>query len=429
MISPRVTHYFRRPISSDGWVHSGYLVRKPMLSPRTELSYFLNTPREGQYRDSFTTSEVRRMEGEGVLKRLEYAHPITEAQRVWLAPNGHVFIASRQSPIDDPYKILIDFGPDVAVPSFLRQRREAGMALVECRTFQRSVQSKTLGYEIGSYLNSSTATTINTPYDPACSKDLRKRVLDRCREVAGHALGRQVELSLRAFPYQEHRFSSIENRFRTGNLALLFEVVFETPHRSNWMDIIPLGSVNYLSLVYYPNSLPSSQLNLRDGDLLPVKHNKWIKLLGDCRAQLAVPAGQAVDDLVQDAISYGEFPDDRETACSQIKTLADWLRRTKSDGIVACDIGIGLAVWKLLRDSGEKVCMSRVPYGSPLNVGIAFKRDERIWGEFLRLNLSEDFFSSNDEVQASWTDLESRFPPLGMTWCPSLSPEEDVGVE
>jgi hypothetical protein len=402
----RVTHYFRRPPSKNGWIEAPFISR---LAGASDGPYYYGFETD----DPLDATFLQELEARQEVKRIDYPYRIDQSRRLWISPDGDVFLASMDNPLGDPEKIPVDRVRAQHIPSVVWDRAATKNILLQSPTVQQSFQSHKLGWERGYYLNSKRDGS--EPYWPSWQVAMRTDIHDHLRAVGSEVFG-SMSLDLKKVGAQEHQYRAIERRIFKQRLALPFEMIFETTERQKTINVVSLGNAEYLSLVYFPGSAVQSALELQPDDVYNGYGNDWIDRIEAAEVRVCAPTDQAVDDLLTDAISGQRLTYRLKSEEQGIGKLLAWIADARMKGVIACDVGIAYQLIQAGKDRGLQ--MTLVRYDDPLPVGLAYSNDDQEWGAFLKLKLRTQLQSPDSEVQESLAETKLRFSDLGMVFAP-----------
>lgn len=310
---------------------------------------------DGPYYYGFETQDplkaefIHTLESRHEVKRIDYPYQIDPAKRLWISPEGDVFLASKDNPLGDPEKIPVDRARAQHIPSVIWDRAVTKNILLRSPTVQHVFQSHELDWERGYYLNSKLDPS--EPYLPMWQVAMRTEVHDELRDIGSDVFG-PTRLALRKVGAQEHQYRAIERRIFQQRLALPFEMIFETSERQKTINVVSLGNAMYLSLVYFPGSAVQSALELRADEVYDGHGGDWIDRIEAAEIRVCAPTDQAVDDLLTDAISGQRLSYKLKSEEQGIVKLLRWISDARRDGVVACDVGIA---YQLIRGSKDGV--------------------------------------------------------------------------
>jgi hypothetical protein len=147
--------------------------------------------------------------------------------------------------------------------------------------------------------------------------------------------------------------------------------------------------------------------------------HRWISDVEGHALNVFAPNYQAVKDILNDASDDKRLSPDRKAEIPGQIVLAsdmlDWLKREKSTGLIACDVGISVQLLARAPDLGfgdKEVVRTFVSYPEELQTGTASLESDPDLHMYLRRRRLEIIKYGNKAIQDSWEDTCNRMRQL-----------------
>jgi hypothetical protein len=401
-----VTHYARRTPRDGVWQLVSFVTRQPGILDRFFFGF--DTSRD------LTVEDIASRVQSGLLCQVTRSRAIAENERLWLSPEGDIWLSNHIDPYRYKSKRLLDAG------SLRREREQRQISAVEQSAVMSSiVAKKTLEYLWGDYLNSQTA-----PFQSYCPEWQRQFIHNVLVTTVGLL---PDSIALKEAGRQEHRYGHVAKLIRNHTISLALEFILRDEERaSDNIDIIQLGNITHYALVFPRGNhvralLPGS---VEHGERWTA-NDPWHAFLVDSPSALVCGhAGTAADHALEDLISAKLMNDDRKTERERTTELVDWLKHNKKNGVVVCDVGIVSQLGA--RDPSMVLEYILVPYAAAIPTGLAYDGQDARWGNILLGALNDVATSSDEVIQASLRDSARRLEQLGGEWTFQIGTSEDV---
>jgi len=164
-----------------------------------------------------------------------------------------------------------------------------------------------------------------------------------------------------------------------------------------------------------------SDLELRSEEVFAGHYRDWFERIEKLAIQVCAPTHTAVDDLLTDAITDRLILRTNKDDENRVSKLVRWISSAGKRGVIACDTGVAFQILAEARKQGGhlgKLLFARIRYEEPLAAGMAYIKEDEIWGEYLKSVMSEEFQSSDEEVQESLGEFRRRFEEVDGVWAP-----------
>lgn len=405
-----VTHFFQRPKENDDWVPLPFITRR-INAPGSPYYFGFETFRE------ISSTAINRQLKDGTLKPLSWPIAISPGQALWLTSANEIYIASEKNPIIDQNKLMIDLASNVTVLSNTWLTGHAFRRLLHSDITRTILERGELNYVFGDYLTSKQVPCNGAIYEPAWQNKILSLAKRDIEKAAAAPSGKRQQLRLGRLQEQEHRYRHIEELIVADNLPVHWEMIFKTWRREMMIDVIHLANVHELSLVAVRNSAAQKKLGLEDRKRFGRHFEDWIKCLDEAKTEICAPTEQSSEHLLLRAITHKKLLRERKTERSTLREWKEWIldKPQNKQRVMVCDIGIAHRL-KAACSAQAHLIMSFVPYDVPVPVGIAHKKDDSIWRNFLLREIRRVVSSNIENIGKSFDDTKERCKELGMRW-------------
>jgi hypothetical protein len=367
---------------------------------------------------------IKRLLESDEVRPVDYLYQIDQNQRLWLSPDAEIWLASANDPLGDARKVLVDKLDSRYIPAVVWEQAAKTENLAQSLILRNSIDRHMVEAYPGDYLRSREyldgTYDIKHPesYFPYWQKHLAQRIVADARGVADVIHAPRPSLSI--LPYQEHDYRNVEEAIVSRRVALPCEVIFQTSRRMRSLSILPFGNIQYFALVYLPDSLIESDLELRSEEVFAGRFNDWIDRLIRLEIRVCAPTHTAVDDLLTDAVTERVLPRTLKDDENKVSKLARWIvERDSYNAVIACDTGIAYQLLALARKDGGKIAklrFARVRYEEPMSCGMAYVNGDEVWGNYLKRAISDEFQSPDEQVRDSLDEFRGRFEQMDGIW-------------
>lgn len=397
-----VTHYSRQFPERALWIPLPFVSRQP---GDTEHYYFgFDRTR------AYSHEDIQARVATGSLCPLDRPHSIDTTQRLWLATNEDVWLASATDPFHDASRLLVDPGQIRRV----REARSLTLAHQPSPVVDDIYAKDELVSLAGDYLNSKVMA--GKPYKPLWQQHLVDLVSRRVADRLGTPVAQVARVP------REHRYGHIAALIRSHDVALCLELILRDEDRAATnIDIVPLGNVTHYAIVFHRNGPIQGRLSaaMEDGEAWH-REKQWFKYLVDSGAICCGHRDTAADHALEHLVARGELHADYKDGVDGIVDLRDWLLAHPADGVVACDIGVVRQLGAL--DVESAFAHLLVPYPRAIPFGLPYDARDPVWGAILHDAMSQVLQSQDHAIQVSLRETADRFADVGARWLMPLEP-------
>lgn len=284
----------------------------------------------------------------------------------------------------------------------------------------------TLSVEFGRYFslpavpNRPLSATFDVPYVPEWQVALKNRLFADVEWLIRRTKPGSPPLQLITTRIESRLEEEYKVELELERGVIVFESIFATRKRRQRLLFDPQGTVSDFALVYVNGGRVQNLLGLvpderhADGD-----PHRWISDVEGHALNVFAPNYQAVKDILNDASDDKRLSPDRKAEIPGQIVLAsdmlDWLKREKSTGLIACDVGISVQLLARAPDLGfgdKEVVRTFVSYPEELQTGTASLESDPDLHMYLRRRRLEIIKYGNKAIQDSWEDTCNRMRQL-----------------
>lgn len=421
----RITHYAFRQPQAGGWIKVPFVTQ--ILGEPEEYLFGFDILRP------YSKKQIAGRVSAGRLIPLRVDVPVELGQSLWITPQGDIYRASSRDPIGDSEKWLVGRNDTITFPDSNnfngRVRLLSELTQKDTQILSWVLETRKVSLARGQYLNSKEGP--GKLYYPRWQQEVTNQVLiDLQSYDAAIPKNGLINSPITAehLPTMEHRYLRYELRLSTTPLP--WEWIFLTKERRKQINIIQMGNVDCLCLVYVHGESVGTLLGFEDADGRTKEgrycsnYREWIQKLNDAETLICAPTDQAPDHLLLDAIQSRLLPPTRLEEAATISNLLFWLRKNRNNGVVACDLGIASQMISVMGKNKSKTPADLrtvlVPYDAPVPVGIAYTSNDA-WGGYLEAVICDVLSSKDPEIIESVRDTISRSYDLGILPSPLLT--------
>jgi hypothetical protein len=201
------------------------------------------------------------------------------------------------------------------------------------------------------------------------------------------------------------------------------EFIFDRRQRHDKIAVLPLGKATYFAIIYVPDQLPQSHLELKQDELAAGTFQEFTQRLSlspssGRKIRVCTLADTAADYLVDDMIFNRVIDRDQREAMTSIYSMVIWLYDLYQDAMVVCDVGVARQFMHCWRDRHAPfdVQISYVYYDVEVPVGMAYRRDDDMWGLICQRALVDCLQSKESRIQESLAEAKHLLESLGIQW-------------
>ncbi len=264
----------------------------------------------------------------------------------------------------------------------------------------------------GDYLNSHLEMDAIPPYIPSWQQEYVDHVVRHFRERTGYSgiiTGCDIHEWLRPpahrYPYLVSRINYTPRTF-DNRITLPLELIFNAGDRADEVGIVPLGAATRFAILH----ASGQQLSPEITEILesnPQSLEEFLsafidKTRGSSRFALCSMTSTAADYLLEDCVANRQLPDGQRSSMPTIDSLAHWLFRFQDGGLLILDVGVAYQVKRRLNGEYRVTgVISRLPYPWPVQVGLAFRKDDTMWGRICHQALMDTFLGPSTKAKES----------------------------
>ncbi|MDO8544481.1 MAG: hypothetical protein Q7S40_28915 [Opitutaceae bacterium] len=406
----KATHIFYRPKDPTDWTPVAFLTKRMGVASD---DFFLGFE---TFR-SLPVGQVKELERQRQVRRMNFPCEVAPGQALWLTPEDEIVVANQNDPIGDENKLVLETTADLFMdPNLLGNGQ--GAALARSEAVKASLKLGAFAYVFGDYLNYKRYPNKTPAFAPAWQKAAMQTSCADLNQLVRSVNGAHRLKLERLDELDHHRYTHIQELILDGEISVHWEMIFRTHVRNRAIDIIHLANVKDLRLVYGLGSPAQEKLGLNPGKRFAKTFDGWIRPLRETETQVCAFTEQAPEHALLKASAKRKLPGELRKQFAEMPEVTDWLtdpKHIQSRRVVACDVGVA---HKLVAAAKERapLAMSPVPYENPLEVGVAFRKGDRAWRQFLVSHIRKSWGSKSEAIAESLHETRQRCADVGMHW-------------